>query len=209
MKEVSRRTILKNLLVGVGIALFGAIPGTFFNTRKSFAEKEDFEGLFNKAKKGNVYKILRKSTLPREDKAAILAVRELGSTEVQEVLQQLGTGKRAAGLSCGNGCGGNCAKSSGFFCGDNCETTPEARGIIDRKGKLGINFADLDISKLKTSLQKAATLARQLYFRYDVEHNGGQIQCVSVTDLVQILKTRVKERIKAYTLLGDNFSNCY
>jgi hypothetical protein len=146
---MNRRIFLGRLLKGAGVTLLGFVPGTFFSRKKLFAQAESFQNVFSRTTKSNVYDILKASTLPGEQKLAILAVRELGRDEVTRLIELWGKGD--PNPTPGDGCGANC----GNGCGNNCSS--QIRGVIgvfNKGGKLKVNFSSVSRNVLKSALQQ-------------------------------------------------------
>jgi len=127
----------------------------------------------------NAIRVLKSSSLPREEKLAVLAVRHLGAQEVQQSVNEMqeiahsvitsAGGK--CGQDCGDGCGNTCGwqcgfgcngkvSSSGVFCGGSCRVQAGSIGVLDPAGKLGINFLHLDAHRLLSSMREAVRLSR-------------------------------------------------
>jgi hypothetical protein len=147
---MNRRIFLGRLLKGAGVTLLGFVPGTFFSRKKLYAQVESFQNVFSRTTKSNVYDILKASTLPGEQKLAILAVRELGRDEVTRLIEFWGKGD--PNPAPGDGCGANC----GNGCGNNCNS--QIRGVIgvfNKDGNLKVKFSSVSRNVLKSALQQA------------------------------------------------------
>jgi hypothetical protein len=137
------------LLKGAGVTLLGFVPGTFFSRKKLFAQAESFQNVFSRTTKSNVYDILKASTLPDEQKLAILAVRELGRDDVSKLIEFWGKGDPnptpgdGCGLKCGNGCGNKC--NSGIR---------GVIGVFNKDGKLNVKFSSVSRNVLKSALEQ-------------------------------------------------------
>ena len=136
-----------------------------------------------KTTRQNVIQVLKTSRLVPEDKLAVLSIRQLGADEVRQSLKQMErcsgtstTQDNAAGNVCGNNCGTNCGKDcgttcgtncslapssmAGAFCGGGCSARPGVMGVIDRFGKLGINFTEINTQRFQNSINEALRLVR-------------------------------------------------
>ncbi len=136
-----------------------------------------------KTTRQNVIQVLKTSRLVPEDKLAVLSIRQLGADEVRQSLKQMErfsgtstTQDNAAGNVCGNNCGTNCGKDCGTTCGTNCSLAPSSMagafcgggcsagpgvmGVVDRFGKLGINFTEINTQRFQNSINEALRLVR-------------------------------------------------
>lgn len=141
------------LLKGAGVTLLGFVPGTFFSRKKLFAQAESFQNIFSRTTKSNVYDILKASSLPGEQKLAILAVRELGRDEVTKLIDRWGQGGGQGGGAGqqGDSCGAQC----GFGCGNQCNS--QMRGVIgvfNKDGRLNVKFSSISRNVLKSALEQ-------------------------------------------------------
>jgi len=193
MEGMPRRELLGKALRGLGLALAGLIPGGFFFTRRALgqnqaatpqklspAEVSRLTSTLAQTTKQNVIQVLNGSTLPEEDKLAVLAVRQLSPGEVRSSLDQMqrlgelakreegagGICGSGCGVDCGRDCGNNCGRNCSFapapsatvagaFCGGGCKFAPGTTGLVDTQGKLKINFVGLDVRRLQASLRQA------------------------------------------------------
>ena len=147
---MNRRIFMGRLLKGAGVTLLGFVPGTFFSRKKLFAQAENFKNFFSRTTKSNVYDILKASSLPGEQKLAILAVKELGRGEVHKLIELWGQGGQSGqeGDSCGLQCG--------FGCGNQCNS--QVRGVIgvfNKNGDLNVKFSSISRNVLKSALEQA------------------------------------------------------
>ena len=128
----------------------------------------------------NVIQVLKTSRLVAEDKLAVLAVRQLGADEVRQSLDKYAKTAKlvnaGAGDTCGNNCGDDCGRDcgdmcgftcggsshsiSGAFCGGGCSVQPGVIGVVDRFGKLGINFSKINPQRFRTSINEVLRLVR-------------------------------------------------
>lgn len=162
MKKLDRRKFIRRFFKGAGVALLSLIHGTFFNRTKLLAqeEKESFETVLARTTKTNVYSVLKTSTLPEEEKMAILAVREISREEIKKVLSLMeekpDRRREFSGFFCGDGCDGE----DGFICGNDCKSGSNAIAVLDKEGKLDIDVPLMNKEKFKSSLEKALRLTR-------------------------------------------------
>lgn len=156
---MKRRRFFRDSLKAIGITLLSYVPGTFFGTRKAFAQKstDDFKKLLASTNSTNVYGILSKSTLSQEEKIAILAMRELKREDVQTILNDLGN-PRVKGI--GHACGNNCSTAIGNVCGFGCSTNQGARGVLDKTGQLKMDLKTNNLTTLKNLMQEALNLTK-------------------------------------------------
>lgn len=133
----------------------------------------------------NVIQVLQTSDLPDEDRLAVLAVRELSPDAVRGSLEQLqrtaelarrdeGAGDHCGhgcGTDCGRDCGSNCGKNctfapapntsaAGAFCGGGCQFPAGTLGIVDIRGRVGIDFHRLDLVRFNAAVREAQRLVR-------------------------------------------------
>ncbi len=165
MKNLKRRAFIGWCMKSAALALLGVLPGTFFSKKKLFAQVESFSSVLQRTTKTNVFTILKASRLTPEEKLAILAVRELPREQVSRTISMIDNfGTLAAGQ--GQCCGNNCA-NSGQLCGSNCgpeqqEPGPEQQQlaicVLDKSGKLDINFSSLNKRRFKSFLELAQKL---------------------------------------------------
>jgi hypothetical protein len=134
MRGLARREFLNTTLQGLGLALVGLVPGSFFFTRKALAQGGQvpfqplapadaarLKSVLAQTTTQNVMQVLRTSNLPPEDRLGILAVRQLSAGEIRHSLDRL---KQIVSLGklqeCGTDCGSDCGGSCGHKCGGNC-----------------------------------------------------------------------------------------
>jgi len=164
MENLKRRAFIGRCMKSAALALLGLLPGTFFSKKKLFAQVESFSSVLQRTTKTNVFTILKASRLTPEEKLAILAVRELPRDQISRTISMIDNfGALAVGQ--GQGCGNNCA-NSGQLCGSNCgpdqqdpDPGPEQQQlavcVLDKSGKLDINFSSLNKRRFKSFLELA------------------------------------------------------
>ena len=162
MENLNRRAFIGRCMKSAAVALLGVLPGTFFSKKKLFAQVESFSSVLKRTTKTNVYTTLKASRLTSEEKLAILAVRELPRDQLTRTLSMVDNfGTLARGQ--GQGCGNNCA-NSGQVCGSGCGPDQQDPGpeeqqlavcVLDKSGKLDINFSSLNKSKFRDWLELA------------------------------------------------------
>ena len=151
-----RRNFLINLGKAAGVGLLSFIPGSFFNNGKFLAAQTkttEFESILRKTNRTNLYKVLESAKLNSEEKLAIVAVREMNRDDLKMLLSEKRPSVAAGGI-----CGAGCEGSSGTVCGMGCSVIPNAIGVVDKEGKLGIKLKSLSKSTFKLATQKALKL---------------------------------------------------
>ena len=154
---LNRRHFLNRLLKGAGVTLLSFIPGSLFHKELLAQAEDEFEGIFSRTTSSNVYNIVKASKLSNEEKMAIVAARELGRSDIQKAISNIGL--MGGRVENGGGCGGNC---TGQYCGQDCTSGDGSYGIcvIDKQSKMNIDMASLDKNKFKRALEKVVSLTR-------------------------------------------------
>jgi len=159
MTILNRRNFLINVLKGTSVTLLGLIPGSVFHRSKLFAQaEEEFETIFNRTTRTNVYQLAMASSLSSEEKMALVAARELSRSDIKKAIANISLmgGRVEDGGGCGSGCGGQ-------YCGDDCAGEGGQQSgicVIDKQGRMNISMASLDKNKFKRALEKALNVVR-------------------------------------------------
>jgi hypothetical protein len=169
---MNRRNFFSGLLKGMAVVFLGCVRGSLLNSKTISASDghlvwdggaqntESFEVILSRTTMSNVYEVLKTSSLKKEEKMAILAVREISRDEIQRSLSPVKSRRESSGEWKGNYCGNGCPGAGGSYCGNKCTVTTDAVCVLDKDGRLNIDIAAMSKQKFENALRRALDLTR-------------------------------------------------